>query len=140
MSELENARAEAAKHRAEFLKAHREACIALGLYCAAMEKAQRLTSATASPLLGGNPEEENRLAALLVKEPPIAAVKREGAAQSTNSASNPAAVPRLVKFGGCVRDDAGHTRTGAVGVQLCHLQRTGRGSATVAGNAECAGR
>lgn len=78
MTDLERARAEAAQHRAEFLKAHRDACIALGRYCAAMEKAQALTSAAAIPMLGGNPELENQLAKLLVKEPPIAAIKREG--------------------------------------------------------------
>ena len=78
MSDLEQARTEAAEHRATFLKHHREACIVLGLYCAAMEKAQALTSAVAIPMLGGNPELENQLAKLLVNEPPIAAIKREG--------------------------------------------------------------
>ena len=78
MTDLEKARAEAAEHRAHLLKAHREACLACGLYCTAMEKAQALTSAAAIPMLGGNPELENKLAALLVKEPPIAAIKREG--------------------------------------------------------------
>jgi hypothetical protein len=78
MIDLEKAREEAAKHRAEFLNAHREACIALGLYCAAMEKAQALTSATHQPLLGGNPEVENKLRALLIREPPLRAIQREG--------------------------------------------------------------
>lgn len=78
MSDLEKARAEAAQHRTEFLKAHREACIEFGKYCQAMERAQALTSATAIPMLGGLPELENKLAALLIKEPPIAALKREG--------------------------------------------------------------
>jgi hypothetical protein len=78
MSNLEQARAEAAEHRAAFLKNHREACIALGKYCQAMEKAQALTRAEAIPNWGGNPELENKLAALLIKEPPIAAIKREG--------------------------------------------------------------
>jgi len=78
MTELEQARAEAEEHRSEFLKHHREACIELGLYCAAMEKAQALTSAAVIPMLGGDPLLENQLAKLLVKESPIAAIKREG--------------------------------------------------------------
>jgi hypothetical protein len=78
MSDLERARAEAAEHRSEFLRHHREACIALGKYCAAMEKTQALTSALAIPMLGGNPEAENQLSRLLIKEPPVKALKREG--------------------------------------------------------------
>lgn len=78
MTNLEQARAEAAEHRATFLKAHRDACIAFGKYCEAMGKAQELTSATAVYMLGGLPEVENQLAKLLIREPPIAAIKREG--------------------------------------------------------------
>jgi hypothetical protein len=77
MTDLEQARAAAAEHLATFLKHHREACIELGLYCAAMERAQALTSAAAIPMLGGQPELENQLASLLIKEPPIRALKRE---------------------------------------------------------------
>lgn len=39
-----------------------------------------------------------------------------GAAQSTNSVASTEAVPRLVKFGGLIKDDVGHPRTGVVGV------------------------
>jgi hypothetical protein len=38
------------------------------------------------------------------------------AAQSTSNATSTAAVPRLVKFGGIVKDDVGHAKTGVVGV------------------------
>ena len=39
-----------------------------------------------------------------------------GAAQSTSNVSSTEAVPRLVKFGGSVKDDVGHPKTGVVGV------------------------
>lgn len=77
-TKLEQARAEAAEHRATFLRLHKECCDVFGKYCQAMERAQELTSATAVHMLGGLPENENKLAALLIKEPPIKAIKREG--------------------------------------------------------------
>ena len=38
-----------------------------------------------------------------------------GAAQSTSNATSSEAVPRLVRFGGTVKDDVGHAKTGVVG-------------------------
>jgi hypothetical protein len=38
-----------------------------------------------------------------------------GAAQSTPKATSTEAVPRLIKFGGIIKDDVGHLRTGVVG-------------------------
>jgi hypothetical protein len=38
-----------------------------------------------------------------------------GAAQSTSNATSTEAVPRLVRFGGTVKDDVGHAKTGVVG-------------------------
>jgi len=78
MTRLEQARTEAAEHRAKFLRLHRECCEAFGAYCEAMGCVQALTSAAAIPLLGGDPELENKLAALLIKESPVAAAKRSG--------------------------------------------------------------
>jgi hypothetical protein len=80
MINLEQARAEAAEHRARFLRLHRECCEAFGAYCEAMGRVQALTSAAAIPLLGGNPELENKLSALLIKEPPVQMAKRHGLA------------------------------------------------------------
>ncbi len=48
MSDLEQARAKAGEHRAEFLRQHRAACIAFGKYCEAMEQVQRLTTQNAT--------------------------------------------------------------------------------------------
>ena len=75
---LDEAFSEAAKHRAEFLRLHREACIALCSYCEAMGKAQELSSKLHQPGLGGNVEAENKLAALLIRETPVAIAKRSG--------------------------------------------------------------
>jgi hypothetical protein len=75
---LETLRAEAAEHRATFLRLHREAAIALGKYCLTMGQIQEATSAAAIPLLGGNPELEGKLAALLIKEPPMHGLFRSG--------------------------------------------------------------
>lgn len=77
-TKLEQARAEAAEHRAEFLRLHREACVSFGAYCEAMEKVQALTSSLHQPLLGGNVETENKLAELLIRESPIVTAKRSG--------------------------------------------------------------
>jgi hypothetical protein len=78
MTDLETLRAEAAEHRATFLRLHREACIALGKYCIAMGQIQEATRASAIPNWGGNPELENKLSALLIKEPPMRALFRSG--------------------------------------------------------------
>jgi hypothetical protein len=77
-TKLELARDEAAKHRATFLRLHREACVSFGAYCEAMEKVQALTSLLHQPMLGGNPEAENKLAQLLIRESPIVTAKRSG--------------------------------------------------------------
>lgn len=78
MNDLEKARTEAAQHRATFLRLHRECCQAFGSYCVSMERVQALTTALHQPLLGGNVEAENRLAELLIKEPPVKLAKRSG--------------------------------------------------------------
>ena len=78
MSNLEQARAEAAEHRATLLRLHRESCIALGKYCQSMQEVQRLTRATFHPGLGGDPEAENPLRKLLITEPPLRALTRNG--------------------------------------------------------------
>ncbi len=43
-----------------------------------MGKAQSLTSELHQPLLGGNVEAENKLAALLIRESPVVTAKRTG--------------------------------------------------------------
>jgi hypothetical protein len=78
MSNLEQARAEAAEHRATFLRLHRECCEAFGRYCESMGRAQALTSALHQPLLGGNVEAGNALAKLLIRDNPIVLAKRHG--------------------------------------------------------------
>jgi hypothetical protein len=78
MDDLEKARAEAAAHRAAFLRLHRECCEEFGKYCVSMGKAQALTSAASLPLLGGLPELENKLAELLIKESPVKMARRSG--------------------------------------------------------------
>jgi hypothetical protein len=78
MSNLEQARAEAAEHRSTFLRLHRHCCEAFGAYCESMGRVQALTSRLHQPLLGGNVEAENKLKALLIQEPPLRALEREG--------------------------------------------------------------
>jgi hypothetical protein len=78
MSNLEQARAEAAEHRERFLRLHRECCEAFGRYCISMGEVQALTSSLHQPLLGGNVENENKLAELLIRESPVKLAKRHG--------------------------------------------------------------
>jgi hypothetical protein len=78
VSSLEQRRAEAAEHRATFLRMHRETCEAFGRYCVAMGEVQALTSSLHQPLLGGNVENENKLAELLIRESPVKLAKRHG--------------------------------------------------------------
>lgn len=78
MSDLEQARAKAGEHRAEFLRQHRAACIAFGKYCEAMEQVQRLTTQNAHPVLGILPEEANKLSELFIRESPVLTAKRSG--------------------------------------------------------------
>src|SRR5579864_5208887 len=78
MSNLEQARAEAAEHRATLLRLHRDCCICFGKYAEAMGRVQALTTARHQPLLGGDPEAENRLRALLIVESPVRVLQRNG--------------------------------------------------------------
>ena len=78
MSDLEQARAEALEHRTAFLRLHRECSEAFGKYCQSMEKAQKLTAASAHPMLGILPEEANKLSELFIRESPVVMAKRSG--------------------------------------------------------------
>lgn len=78
MSELEQARKEAAQAKTEFEDHTRKACIAIGRYVQAMEKAQALTSGVTIGELGVPPDLQNKLRELLITEHPHKQLLREG--------------------------------------------------------------
>jgi hypothetical protein len=71
MSNLEQARTEASEHRTEFLRHFREACISLGKYCAAMQKVQEMTNASARANAAGVvlPQDQSAMRALRIYDP-----------------------------------------------------------------------
>jgi hypothetical protein len=75
---LDRERQSALHYRTQFLKAHKDAAIALGKYCQAMGNVQSLTSELHQPGLGGQPEAENRLRELLISEPPLRTLLSNG--------------------------------------------------------------
>jgi hypothetical protein len=75
---LEQARAEAAEHRATFLRLHRETCLAFGRYCESLGRVQALTTQSAHPVLGILPEAANKLSELFIRESPVLTAKRSG--------------------------------------------------------------
>ena len=78
MNDLEQARADVAQEKANFEHQAREACLALGRYCQALEIAQRLTSAVTIGELGVPLELQNKLRELLIKERPHMQLERDG--------------------------------------------------------------
>jgi hypothetical protein len=75
---LDQERQSALNYRTQFLKAHRDACLSLGKYCAAMQRVQQMTSELHQPGLGGQPEHENALRSLLITEQPLRTLLSNG--------------------------------------------------------------
>lgn len=78
MTNLKQAQTKARAHREEVVRRHRDTCLSLGEYCAAMETVQSLTSSMFQPGLGGNLAEENALRKLLFSEPPMRSLLLSG--------------------------------------------------------------
>jgi len=75
---LDQVRQEAKEHRDNFLRLHKDACLAMGKYCEAIDRLQALTHTMFQPGLGGNPENENAIRKLLIVEPPVRVLQRNG--------------------------------------------------------------